>query len=72
MVQDRQVKGDSGDDEAEPDREPSGANDAIEEAEQGGHEANVNQVQEEPVRASHHEDPAQVAERHEERGGPRE
>jgi|HubBroStandDraft_6_1064221.scaffolds.fasta_scaffold568875_2 hypothetical protein len=72
MAQDRQVKGDSGDDEAEPGREPRDANEAIEEAEQGGHEANANQVREEPVRASRHEDPAQVAERHEERGGPRE
>jgi hypothetical protein len=69
MAQDRKVTGDSGHDEAEPDREPRDANT---EAEQGGHEANVNQVREEPVRASRHEDDAQVAERHEERDGQRE
>lgn len=68
MAQDRQVKRDSGDDDAEPDREARDANDANTEAEQGGHAANVNQVQEEPVRASHHEDPGQVSERGEDRG----
>ena len=77
MAQDRQVNRDSGHDgDAGPDREARDANDANTEAEQGGHEANVNQVQEEPVRASHHEDPGQVSERGEERGeeraGPRE
>jgi hypothetical protein len=64
MAQDRQVTGESGDEATEPGREPRDEN---EETEQDGHEANVNQVREEPVRASHHEDPAQVEERHQER-----
>lgn len=41
--------------------------DAGHEAEQTGHQANVNQVREEPMPASHHEDPRQEAvERNEE------
>ena len=69
MAQDRQVTRDSGHDEAGQDR---GSREVNSEAEQGGHDASINQVREEPVRASSHEDAGQVEERHDERGGMRE